>query len=197
MEAGLTHKNPAIIRSEAMGSNYRRISLSTLGAMHHAYRPGQYALVDGRPIVIAGSSPGSLDFIVRNDAFIFDSPTETIEYPRGPGFMYIDAHDVICLAGGSGIGAFTGLVSHRASLGLPTLIQMYARGTTKSDVVKQFPQLDTGDFGCWDTSFWGRPRPDTEIVPSLTQRHVLYAGPAGLLRDIQAVPGCPTINLNY
>lgn len=193
----MTQENSSIIGSIDIGPNYRKVTLATPTVLNPSFRPGQCARVNGRLLATAGARSGELDFVVRTDSFLFTERVVTIQFPTGIGFQYADAKNVFCLAGGTGIGAFIELIAHRNRLKLNTYVQMFGRDVKKDNFVRAFPNLDSPEFGCWDTRFWGRPHIDTEVIPVFKDNHVLYAGPDSLLKDLRSHPKCPTIHLNF
>lgn len=193
----MMQENYSIIRSCDIGPNYRKITLLSPTVRQYSFRPGQCAKVNGRWLTVAGARTDELDFIVKKDSFIFLEKIESIQFPLGPGFDRIDAENITCIAGGTGIGAFTELVSCRKNRGLKTYIQAFARRAFKEDFVKAFPHLSFPEFICWDTVRWGRPYVGMDPLPMFRDYHVLYAGPKDFLESLKSQQRCPAIHLNY
>ncbi len=174
--------------------NYAKLTLPY--GSDHVLIPGQCAKVNGKWLAVSESSGTELTFAVPNTSPLLSDTNFNIEYPVGPGFSHLDAPEVNCIAGGTGIGTMVSVVAHRLPRGLSTSVQMYGRNVTKDDVTAVFPILKEIDFGCWNTCHWGRPTME-EILVMPTDHYVYFAGPKSLFDDIKQHSSKHKIILNY
>lgn len=189
-----------IIENLSLGGDYLKVTTRVSGftGTDWAFTPGSCLKVAGRYLAPAERKEEDVfTFVVKSDSFLLNENLPAAEPAAGTGFKQYDAVDVACLASGTGVGAFIQLASHRSGRELKTALQMVGRRIKKAALLTAFPQLESIDFGCWDTSFWGRPNLDTEVIPAFRDSVVLYAGCKHLLDDLRSRPNCPTIHLNF
>lgn len=189
-----------IIENLSLGGDYLKVTtkVSGMAGVDWEFTPGSCLQVSGRYLAPAErKSDDVFSFVVKDGSFLLKESLPHASPVPGTGFKDASSPDTYCLAGGTGLGAFVELVSHRDRLGLKTTVQLFGRHVKKDDLLRAFPRLEASDFGCWDTQFWGRPHVDTEIIPAFKDNVVLYAGPKSLLDDLRSRPNCPTIHLNF
>lgn len=185
-----------IIANVSMGTNYRKVTLHKPGHGAVGFKPGSCAKVNGRWLALAAADEENLTFLVKSDSFLLTEPLTSLEVPVGPGFSCMESKGLVtCVAGGTGLAAVVSLVEARSRSGHQVALRLLCRHAEYPDVVAVFPSLRWVDFGCWDTSFLGRPQLEDVIDPSTS--HVAFAGPKELLDDLRSHPNCPAIHLNF
>ena len=185
-----------IIDNVPMGPNYRKVTLRNPGQTVNDFKPGSCAKVNGRWLAIAAVKDDVLTFLVGRDSFLLAEPIASIEAPVGQGFSCVESKGLVtCLAGGTGLAAVISLVRERSAARRPVALRLLCRGAEYPDVVAAFPFLRGVDFGCWDTSFLGRP-PLERVVDQVTSR-VAFAGPKELLEGFRSMSPQVPVDLNY
>ena len=189
-----------IILSQAIGQNYRKITLRHAGAFSEPIVPGVCAKVNGRWLAVAGNRQGEFDFILPAKHPLHDEEITEVQFPVGRGFL-VDAlvsPIAVAIGGGTGIGAIVNLVEQRAAHGLQTHVIIYARNVKKEQILDAFPPLRGATIlGCWDTVLNGRPLTPLGMLSIDNKPIVFFAGPKSLHEALIADPRRPRIILNY
>lgn len=182
-----------------IGNNYRRVTVSLPSTPTIDHPPGVCAKVNGHYLAAAEILPASnaVRFVVKDNSFLLSEDIASLEFPVGRGYQHVEDPRVYCLVGGTGLAAAVSLVAYRRSLGLSTSVMMYGRGVDKSTVVDAFPILRGDEFGCWDTTRWGRPSGPLALLAPPAGCHLFFAGPKDLLAAVERDPSRPTIHHNY
>ena len=185
-----------IIDNMPMGPNYRKVTLRNPGQTVNDFKHGSCAKVNGRWLALAAATEEDMTFLVKSDSFLLTEPITSVEAPIGAGFSCVESKGLVtCLAGGTGLAAVISLVRERSAARRPVALRLLCRGAEYPDVVAAFPFLRGVDFGCWDTSFLGRP-PLERVVDQVTSR-VAFAGPKELLEGFRSMSPQVPVDLNY
>lgn len=185
-----------IIENVSMGPNYRKVTLRKPGHGAMGFKPGACAKVNGRWLALADATEEDLTFIVKSDSFLLTEPITSVEAPLGNGFSCVESKGLVtCLVGGTGLAAVLSLVRERSAARRPVALRLLCRGAEYPDVVAAFPFLRGVDFGCWDTSFLGRPPLERVVDPATS--HVAFAGPKELLEGFRSMSPQVPVDLNY
>ena len=189
-----------IILSQAIGQNYRKITLRHTGVFNEPIVPGVCAKVNGRWLAVAGNRQGELDFILPAKHPLHSEEITEVQFPVGQGFLIgaLTSPIAVAVSGGTGIGAIINLVEQRAAHGLQTHVIIYARNVKKEQILDAFPSLRRATIlGCWDTAAKGRPSTPLAMLSIDNEPIVFFAGPKSLHEALSVDPRHPRIILNY
>lgn len=180
-----------IIKSVAIGPNYRKITMSCRGLKNDVVFPGRCINVDGKILAPTEVRDEEFDAVVPARPNYFDA-RRVIEhsFPVGPGYSDPDAPEAILVGGGSGMGTLVALLRHRESKSLVTHVRLVGKSLSDESVTEVFPEFNrVKSFSTWDTVQTNRRPEIDELLSGLNSRlPIFFSGPISLFSSLKVSP---------